>query len=314
VVAGDPLCAPEDTLPVLKAFSRWAGSQYRIALVLVSNWLVPLFKEAGYGTIEVGSDPFFDLQTWRPRGDRAKKVRSAVNLARRSGVTISAYQVTEGRELQLEEKLKVCAEAWLTGQRGFTIRFFSAMRPLEWAEEKLYFAAWHQGRLIGFVTCSPIYARNGWYIEDIIRCPEAVYGTTELLITTAFESLRQEGFSVATLGLSPFANSRPDTEHPGRARVLTFILTALAPFYNFRGLQHYKKKFAPSWWESVYVAFWPNRLTWSLALDVVDALIPGGFLRLVRRWPPSYARNLPEQPVAALGGISHFSRRRTTQS
>jgi phosphatidylglycerol lysyltransferase len=260
--------------------------------VLASSWLVPQLKQAGYGAIEVGSDACFDLATWRPRGDRAKKVRSAVNLARRLGVTVSPYQLAKSRDLYLEQELQACAEAWLAGRRGFALQFFSAVRPLESAEEKRYFLARHGGRVVGFVSCSPIYARNGWYIEDIVRRPEAVYGTTELLITTALESLREEGFSLATLGISPFANRNPDIEHPARMRVLGAMLAALSPFYNFRGLQHYKKKFAPSWWEPVYVAFWPNRLTWRLVFDVVGALIPGGFLRLVRAWPASYARGL----------------------
>jgi phosphatidylglycerol lysyltransferase len=300
VLAGDPLCCREDILPVLQLFSQQVGSQYRIALVLVSSWLVPQLKQAGYAVIEVGTDAFFDLQTWRPRGDRAKKVRSAVNLARRSGITVTPYQVVNGRAPYLEEQMQACAEAWLASQRGFTIRFFSAVRPLEWAEEKRSFLAWHEGRLIGFVTCSPIYARNGWYIEDIIRHPDVLYGTTELLITTALESLREEGFSVATLGLSPFANSCRDIGHPGRMRVLSAILTALTPFYNFRGLHHYKKKFAPSWWEPVYVAFLPDRLTWGLVLDVIDALVPGGFLRLIRDWPLNYSRSLLGHRIAAL--------------
>ena len=109
VVAGDPLCAPEDTLAVLQAFSRHVGYQYRIALVLVSYWLIPQLKQAGYGVLKVGEDPFFELGTWKPQGDRAKKVRSAVNLARRLGVTISSYRPAEERHPLLEEELKACA-------------------------------------------------------------------------------------------------------------------------------------------------------------------------------------------------------------
>jgi len=102
VVAGDPLCAPEDTLAVLQAFSRYVGDRYRVALLLVSGWLIPQLKQAGYGAIEVGSDPCFDLERWAPRGDRTKKVRSAVNLARRSGVTVSVYRPAKERNLQIE--------------------------------------------------------------------------------------------------------------------------------------------------------------------------------------------------------------------
>ena len=36
VVVGDPLCAPEDTLAILQAFSRHVGDRNRVALLLFS--------------------------------------------------------------------------------------------------------------------------------------------------------------------------------------------------------------------------------------------------------------------------------------
>jgi lysylphosphatidylglycerol synthetase-like protein (DUF2156 family) len=108
-----------------------------------------------------------------------------------------------------------------------------------------------------------------------------------LLITTALESLREEGFDVATLGPAPFVDLETDIEHPGRTRLLRIILIVLRPFYNFRGVGHFRRKFAPNWWERVYLAFWPNRITWGLTLDAVNALFPEGFRGLVRGWMAS---------------------------
>ena len=246
VIAGDPLCAPEDAPAVLEAFSHHVGSKYRIMLTLASCWLITQLKLKGYGALEICRDPFFDLGNWKPRGNRAKKIRSAVNLARRTGITISAYRPSERRDLHLEQEMQNCAKVWLASQRGFTIRFFSAIRPLECAEEKYYFIAWHEGRLVGLVTCSPIYARNGWFIEDILRQPQAPYGTTELLITTTLQSLREEGFDVATLGPTPFVELETDIKHPQRKLLLRIVLILLRPFYNFRGVVHFRKKFAPT--------------------------------------------------------------------
>ena len=151
---------------------------------------------------------------------------------------------------------------------------------------------------MGLVTCSPIYARNGWFIEDILRQPQAPYGTTELLITTALESLREEGFDVATLGLAPFVDLETDTEHPGRTRLLHIILIVLRPFYNFRGVVHFRRKFAPTWWETVYLAFWPDRITWGLTLDVINTLFPQGFHGLVRGWLATCVWRPLVQPTA----------------
>jgi len=191
----------------------------------------------------------------------------------------------------VEEEIEWCAEAWLRERGGFTFRLFSQLRPLDGAEEKRYFIARQDGRMTAFVACSPIYARSGWYIEDIIRVPGAAYGTTELLVTTALDCLRDEGYSMATLGLSPFADLRRDEHHPGRTRVLGAILAALGPFYNMRGYQHYKKKFAPTWFEPVYVAFRRDRVSFGLLWDLANAVIPGGSLGLARRWMASGTRS-----------------------
>jgi len=91
IVVGDPLCGREDAASLLAALTEQAGNGQRVVLLLASSWLVGDLRAAGYGALEVGSDACFDLLNWAPRGNRAKKVRSATNLARRSDVTASAY-------------------------------------------------------------------------------------------------------------------------------------------------------------------------------------------------------------------------------
>lgn len=284
VVGGDPLCLPGHTSAVLQAFARHVGDHRRIAIVLASNWTLPSLSSLGYGAICVGSDPFFDLDEWRPRGKRGKPVRSACNRARRRGTTVSSYHPINGCDHHVETQLQTCVDEWLAARRGFLMRFFSAVRPLDWPDEKRYFCAWHEDRLDAFIACAPIYARNAWFIEDVVRRPDAVYGATELLIATAFESLRKEGYNLATLGLSPLQDLTLDHNHSLRTWVIRAAAATLHPFYNFQGMRHYKKKFAPSLWEPVYVAFWPDRFSPGLVMDIMRALIPGGFLRLARGW------------------------------
>jgi lysylphosphatidylglycerol synthetase-like protein (DUF2156 family) len=53
-------------------------------------------------------------------------------------------------------------------------------------------------------------------------------------------------------------------------------------------MRQYKKKFAPSWWEPVYVAFRPDRLSPGLVFDIVNALMPGGVLGVAWGWVSRY--------------------------
>jgi pimeloyl-ACP methyl ester carboxylesterase len=107
-------------------------------------------------------------------------------------------------------------------------------------------------------------ARQGWYLEDVIRAPDAPVGTNDLLVVEALNLLKLSGARLATLGTSPLAkegviSSRIDNQE------LTGVLIrgafrCFAPFYNFDGLRRFKAKFAPTWWESEYLLF-PRQLT-----------------------------------------------------
>lgn len=284
VIGGDPLCAPADTETVLNAFARRVSGRGRVALVLTSRWLVPNLSALGFGTVCVGSDPFFDLRKWAPRGDAGKPIRAAVNRATRLGAEVTSYRPDQGRDLRIEGEMRTCLDSWLATRQGVEMRFFSAVRPMDRVEEKRFFCAWQDGHVSAFVACSPLYARGAWLVEDIVRRPDAVTGATEWLIRTAFESLAASGVAEATLGLSPLDDASDGDGRAGRRRTLRIVAAGLRPFYNFRGMQHYKSKFVPTRWEPVYVAFRPDRLSPGLIIDIMNALIPGGVLHLATDW------------------------------
>jgi phosphatidylglycerol lysyltransferase len=281
IAVGDPLCAPGDAWAVLAAFRRAVGPRRRIAFVLASAWLVPTLHALGYGTIRVGSDPCFDLAHWVPRGNRAKGVRNPANRARRAGVSIAPYRADRGRDTRQEAALHDCATAWLRARRAMPLRFLIDCQPLRHATARRYFLARHAGQVVGFVACAPIYGRAGWYLEDVIRRPDAPYGVTELLVVSALAALRAEGATMATLGIAPLFEPVPDRCPVARRVTSQLFRLAARPFYNIRGLERYKAKFAPSWWEPVYVASLPPRLTPLMALDILGAFPNGGLLALV---------------------------------
>lgn len=281
MVVGDPLCAPDDARAVITAFVCALGPRRRIAFVLASAWLVPTLHALGYGTIRVGSDPCFDLARWAPRGNRAKGVRNPANRARRAGVSIAPYRTDRGRDQRQEAALHDCATAWLQARRAMPLRFLIDCQPLRHATARRYFLARHAGQVVGFVACSPIYGRAGWYLEDVIRHPDAPYGVTELLVVSALAALREEGATMATLGIAPLFEPDPDRGPLVRRVMGQLFCLAARPFYNIRGLARYKAKFAPSWWEPVYVASLPTRLTPLMALDILGAFPNGGLSALV---------------------------------
>jgi hypothetical protein len=163
-------------------------------------------------------------------------------------------------------------------------QFLFQLRPLYLRENKKFFLAVdNDDKLLAFLSCSPIYGRNGWYLEDLIRESSAPNGTTELLVTMALESLAQEGYDMATLALAPLAGMPDrDESHPKLIRILRLVYRRLSFLYHFQTLEYFKSKFKPSNWEPNYFYFFPAGVNLALARNLVEAFMGENLFSIVR--------------------------------
>jgi len=287
LAAGDPLVAPEDMAELARQFSVFAKLRGRVvAFVPTTAEFARAVVPREFSAVKVGAAPYFDLKTWNPRGDAGKKIRAGVNQARRAGVEVEVF--SDGVDEQTKGQTAQLCLHWLGAHRAATtFGWLVALDPFLHHEYKKYFTARVNGKLVGFLAASPIPARKGWYLEDVLREPEAPQGTATLLVVEALNRLREEGAALATLGTSPLAQDGPDdipTEHRLVARTLDMASRRLGAFYNFEGLRRFKGKFAPSWWESEYAlaqrgVAMPPRVGYA----IVRALVPGGVPQLLTR-------------------------------
>jgi pimeloyl-ACP methyl ester carboxylesterase len=257
LVPGDPLANKENLAPVTKGFLREARAKHRVVgFMPATEQFAKQSSGLGLRAVRVGSAPYFDLASWAPRGDRAKKARAGVNQARRAGVRV--VEVTDVDE-RLVRDTTCLSKSWLTTRRSpIKFSWLFAIDLFQHKEQKKYFTARDEsGKLVGFLAASPIPARDGWYLEDVLRAKDAPNGTTDLLVVEVFELLRRDGAKLATLGTAPMAmEGRVDPAvrvSPMLSQVTRLIATCFSLFYNFGGVRRFKTKFAPSWWESEYV-------------------------------------------------------------
>src|SRR5438552_12829148 len=86
LAAGDPLAPLEDMAELARQFASFAKRQGRVvAFVPTSAECARTMAPHNFTAVKVGASPYFDLRTWNPRGDSAKKLRAGVNHARRAG-------------------------------------------------------------------------------------------------------------------------------------------------------------------------------------------------------------------------------------
>jgi phosphatidylglycerol lysyltransferase len=110
------------------------------------------------------------------------------------------------------------------------------------------------GHAVGFLLLSPIPARNGWLVEQIVRAKNAPNGTAELLLDFAMRETASQGADFLTLGLAPLSeHSRFDWSTVPRwlRFLLAWVRAHANRFYNFQGLDRFKAKFQPTEWEDI---------------------------------------------------------------
>jgi pimeloyl-ACP methyl ester carboxylesterase len=286
LVPGEPLAYADDVAELTRHFMTAAREHGRLVAFLPSTErfaleAVPL----GLRAVKIGAAPYFDLTTWGPRGDRAKKARAGVNQARRAGVYVNRVDAI-GESLIMETSL-LC-RSWQKARRSATrFGWLFSVDLFQHAERKKFFTARDaEGKLVGFLAASPMPARDGWYLEDVLRLPEAPGGTADLLVVEALSLLKQDGAKLATLGLSPLAREGtvdPGLDHNDRfANAVRMVTKCFVAFYNFEGLRRFKSKFAPSWWESEYILVPREAKAPPLVISAfIQAIAPGGASKLV---------------------------------
>ncbi len=261
VLWGDPLCAAEDTAAVVGEFTRaMRGMGLKICAVAIDEGTARAALAAGYSVLKIGEEPHFDLIAWRrPRGNRGKHLRWCVNHARRAGLEVAEYRPENGRDRALEAELAGVQASWEASLRRPVVQGVLRPAPLEDAGEKRIFYARSNGRVEALVACSPVYGRDGWYLEDLIRLPTAVNGATELLVVELLGRLAASGGRFASLGIAPLRGSEVQLDRRARwlGTLLALTVRHLDRRFHFTGLSRYSAKFVPSDWEPRYVAFSP---------------------------------------------------------
>ena len=251
----DPLCAAGELPELLRGFACAMRAERRgICLVAVSEVTARVAVERGFSALKVGEEPWFDLAAWRPpRGNRGKKLRWAVNHARRVGVTIE--ELRPGGE----DEVAGVVERWRASLHRSEPHSFMRTAPLEQVERKRIFLARRAGRAEALLSCGQLPAASAWYLEDVLRVPESVNGTTELLVVEALARFAADGAAAAAFALAPMRGVSTQLDPRARllGRLLALSLRSFDRRYRFRAIARYEARFEPSEWRPRYVAFLP---------------------------------------------------------
>jgi phosphatidylglycerol lysyltransferase len=130
--------------------------------------------------------------------------------------------------------------------------------PTDWSPDLLTAVAYDAaGQACAFVTWTPLYAGNGWALDNMRRDTSTEPGTMELLLAESIEWARAHGAARMTLGLVPLvgksgaAGGETLPEAVTTTQALERLATALHRrgllLGNYRSLFFFKDKFQPAW-------------------------------------------------------------------
>jgi phosphatidylglycerol lysyltransferase len=160
---------------------------------------------------------------------------------------------------------------WLGSRSMAPMGFLVRVHLFDFAEERRIFVAETAAGLCGLLGLIPVYARDGWFLEDLLRAPDAPNGTSELLIDRAMRETAADGCEYVTLGLAPLAG-----DVAGWLRAARKFGRHL---YDFSGLRAFKAKFLPRRWAPIYLSFPAGGSSYIALYDSLAAFARGGVLR-----------------------------------
>ena len=270
VAAGAPVAEETMLLEVARAFVRDAKKQGRRALFFATE---SRFAGSGFDSMLVGEQPLWDPATWSQMLQGAPSLREQLRRARAKGVTVTLLTPEALADPQSGERqaIEALIARWSGTKPMPPMGFLVSVHPYSFPEERRVLVARQGGRLVGFAGVVPVYARNGRFIEDLVRAPEAPNGTMELLVDAAMRAAASDGISVVTLGLAPLAGAVPVG--------LRLASRWGAALYDFAGLQAFKAKFRPREWVPIYLSYPSEQTMHAAVYDSLSAFAQRGLLR-----------------------------------
>jgi phosphatidylglycerol lysyltransferase len=201
-------------------------------------------------------------------------LRAQLNRARNKGIGVEEWRPESGPGRGERDALRRALQEWLATRGLPPLHFLVEPETLDRLDDRRVFVARRDGAVAAFVVASPVPARRGWLVEQFVRGRAAVNGTIELLLDAAVRAMAADGAEYVTLGLAPLSRYGPGhADDPTWLKlVLRWVRAHGRRFYNFDGLDAFKAKFLPEWWEPVYAiaevprgASFPPRALWAIA-------------------------------------------------
>jgi phosphatidylglycerol lysyltransferase len=271
VAAGAPIAAPDLVSVAAQRFVIAAAAQGRRACFFGTEERFTV--RTPFAAMRIGEQPVWDPRGWDRTLAAASSLRAQIRRARAKGVEVRPFdpRLLAQTDGQARREVDQLVARWQAAHPMPPMGFLVQMHLDSAIDERRFFAAYQGSALVGFLSMVPVFARRGWFIEDLLRLPAAPNGTAELLVDTAMRAAAGADSGYVTLGLAPLAGPLGPWLRLARRTGL--------PFYDFRGIQAFKAKLRPQVWSPIFISYPPGQTGVATVIDALGAFARGGLLR-----------------------------------
>ncbi|HKS99097.1 MAG TPA: DUF2156 domain-containing protein, partial [Rugosimonospora sp.] len=258
LTVGDPFGDPAAVPSAVDGFAAFcAANGWTPCLYSVTEGLAAVVAERGWRLLQVAEDARIPLPQLRFVGRRWQDVRTALNRARRDGVTAEWVSYPRAAPA-VAAQIRSLSAAWIA-RKGVPEMAFTLGGIEELNDDAVRCLVALDARLQVRAVTSwlPVHrggAVVGWTLDLMRRDPGASNGLIEFLIASAALRFQEEGAEFVSLSGTPLARAgQRAAPEPGR-RLLEQVGHWLEPVYGFRALLAFKAKFQPVY-HPLYLAY-----------------------------------------------------------
>lgn len=279
IALGDPVADPDTQSHLVDEFVHFAESQAAVpCLFSVSEQSAELARRRGWRVLQIAEDTIIDLPDLQLTGKKWQKVRSALNRAEKADTTFLLGYLKD-QDLDILNQVRAISEQWV-GEKDLPEMGFTLGTVEEALDDdvRVALAIDTDGTVQAVLSWLPVYGgadRIGGWTLDIMRKRNSpgANNMIEFLIARSALAFKDEGADFVSLSGAPLARADADAAMRGLEGGLDLLGRALEPFYGFRSLHQFKKKFNPRY-EPVYMCFRDEADVPRIGVAIARAYLP----------------------------------------
>lgn len=290
-----PFGDPEEWMSDLDEFAKYCRNHsWSPVFYAIHQEARDHLARLGWHSIMVGEEMLIDPQSWKTTGKKWQDIRTAINKAKREGIT-DEFTTYEQAPHDVQIQIEQISENWSEGKALPEMKFtLGGVEELKDPRVKILYAIDSDGVVQGVTSWLPTW-RDGrviGYTLDFMRYKSGSYnGIMEFLIARMANRMHDWGvehpdeqieyvsLSAAPLSGLEHASDATSDDHSNidgttlLQHSLAYVADLLEPAYGFRSLYNFKKKFQPIE-RPVYISYPDSALLANLGIAIIRAYLP----------------------------------------